>query len=93
MRPVGAGEGHPDDKARPWAELLDAGVLWAINRTVFHPRGFALAIEAVAETGEVTGWSLQGDGSEPWKFNDDGMEDARFAAFEALLAGRRSVQP
>ena len=86
---------EPTDEttARPWVDLFDTGVLWAINRTLFHPRGFGLAVETDAATGAVIGWSLHGDGSEPWKFEDNEMEDARFAAFEALLAGRRPVQP
>lgn len=87
---------EPTDEttARPWVDLFDTGVLWAINRALFHPRGFALALETDTKSGGVVlGWSLHGDGSEPWKFTDDALEDQRFAAFEALLAGRRAVQP
>jgi hypothetical protein len=52
---------------RPLSELSDAGILWLINRVVFHPRGFALALHA-DDDGLVTGWQLQGDGSEEWSF-------------------------
>jgi hypothetical protein len=53
-----------------------------LNRTVFHPRGFALAHDAA--TGE---FNLYGDGTEPWHFVDGGgmSEDEKFAAFETLL--------
>lgn len=67
--------------------LLDDGVLWLINRTVFHPRGYALAYGP--ETGEFT---LYGDGSEAWYYRsikDDpehGVdEDAKLRAVNDLL--------
>lgn len=62
-------------------DLTDDGVLWMINRTIFHPRGFALAMD---DSGNL---AIQGNGSEPWKFGlTDAMEDEKFAAFERLLA-------
>jgi hypothetical protein len=64
-------------------DLQADGVLWMINKAVFHPRGFALAID---QHGLL---SLMGDGSEPWTYEHD-LEDAKFAAFNALLA--RAVQ-
>lgn len=65
--------------------LSEFGVLWLINRTVFHPRGFALALEYVDGEVEPIGWSIQGDGSEPWRF--EGFdEDETFTAVEGLLA-------
>lgn len=63
------GEGSAFDEAgRPFSELRDSGLLWLINRVVFHPRGYALAIHF--EDGErknATGWSLLGDGEEIWE--------------------------
>lgn len=67
--------------ARPLEELSSSGLLWLINRTVFHPRGFALAL--VKRNGEVVGWDLLGDGSEVWQFKDS--EDAKFEAAQATL--------
>lgn len=61
-------------------DLRADGVLWMINRTVFHPRGFALAVDI--ETGALT---LMGDGTEAWNY-EHGMEDPLFTAFNALLA-------
>ncbi|MGJ3228907.1 hypothetical protein ACQEUV_26660 [Micromonospora aurantiaca (nom. illeg.)] len=71
----------PEPPARPFAELRESGLLWLINRVVFHPRGFALAL-TVCE-GEAVGWTLLGDGSEVWKF--DGDEDRLFAEVQRTL--------
>lgn len=62
-------------------------MLWLINRTVFHPRGFALALH-VDGAGEIVGWSLLGDGSEPWAMPDD-VEDRLFQAAERTLGEAR----
>lgn len=56
-----------DVTARPFHELRGSGLLWLINTTVFHPRGYALQLH-LDEHGDATGWSLIGDGSEPWLF-------------------------
>lgn len=66
---------------RPYepVDLQADGVLWMVNKTVFHPRGFALAL---AEDGSL---SLMGDGSEPWTF-EHSIEFEPFDAFLALLA-------
>jgi hypothetical protein len=72
------------DPPRPFAELSGSGVLWAINRALLHYRGYALAIHRDAD-GNATGWSLQGDGSEPWFYESSADEDRHFADFEATL--------
>lgn len=83
---------RPDvDDGRPFHELRDTGLLWLINTTVFHPRGWALAIhnsEMVPEGGTATGWSLQGDGTEPWRFEDPPQEliDQGFKTVNQLFA-------
>jgi hypothetical protein len=69
-------------KVRPWEELRSTGLLWLINRVVFHPRGWALSF--VRSSGEIAGWRLLGDGREVWRFNDG--EDGSFAAVQATLA-------
>lgn len=76
----------PPDEARPWSELRSTGLLWLVNRQVFHPRGFALALVADAATGEIKGWRLLGDGREPWRF--DGSEDEHFANATETLTPR-----
>ena len=66
-----------------------SGLLWLINVTVFHPRGFALAIEY--ENGKPTGMSLLGDGKEPWCFSEserDGTQDS-FDVVNALFVSLR----
>lgn len=72
--------------SRPFGELSESGLLWLINATVFHPRGYALALNADSR-GNVTGWFLLGDGSEPWRFAEDMNE--RFAAAEQTLRNQR----
>lgn len=65
-------------------DLRDDGLLWLINRTTFHPRGFALAIEADGT------FSLLGTGDEAWRF-DPTIEDGLFAAVERCLTRARGV--
>lgn len=66
---------------RPLIELSTSGLLWLINATVFHPRGWALALHK--RGGEITGWHLQGDGREVWTF--EGNRDHHFEAAQATL--------
>lgn len=69
---------------RRFAELRTSGLLWLINRVVFHPRGFALGIE-FNEAGEAIGWQLFGEGREPYSFGSDFDENALFDAAERTL--------
>lgn len=61
---------------RPLSDLRDTGLLWLLNRVVFHPRGYAFGLvfeetdQPLAEGGTVIGWTLSGDGSEPWSFGE-----------------------
>lgn len=66
---------------RPFEDLASSGLLWLINASTFHPRGFALAI--TVRDGKAVGWSLQGDGRESWYF--DGPRDDKFNAVEATF--------
>ncbi len=70
---------------QPFEALREFGVLWAINRYVFHPRGYALAI-TLDEDGSALGWQILGDGSEPWYFPS---EEEEFRAFNETLDGLR----
>lgn len=79
--------GRSPSPGRPFRELSEAGLLWLINAAVFHPRGYALALAMDIQTGEVTGWDILGDGTEPWQYAE-GMNE-RFAAAEATLASYR----
>jgi hypothetical protein len=80
-------ESHKDRKAqRPFSEMREHGLLWLINKVVFHPRGFALAFD-IEDDGTVNGWGLLGDGTEPWSFVDG--EDEEFAKVEAFLNSLR----
>jgi hypothetical protein len=81
---------HPweDVSARPFSALRDSGLLWLINTTVLHPRGFALALHYPhLDDTEPDGWVLHGDGTEAWVF-EDGAAQAPFAAVRGLLQPR-----
>jgi hypothetical protein len=78
-----------NDPGRPWSEISDSGLLWLINTTVFHPRGYALAIHFDSD-GVATGWSIMGDGLERWAFAQFGWPEGRgpddaFLKIRALL--------
>lgn len=73
----------PDETFIPWSELGETGMLWLINKVVFHPRGFALAL--VTDTaGKVKGWDLLGNGSEPWQFSEE-VDNEYFHRAEGTL--------
>jgi hypothetical protein len=80
-----------DAGGRSFAEFREHGLLWLVNRTVFHPRGYALAFH-VEDDGTVTGWDMQGDGSESWNYADTVEEDESFAAVEAFLSSLRAAK-
>lgn len=67
---------------RPFEQLSDTGLLWLINRTTFHPRGFALAL-VVDEHGAAIGWEILGNGVDPYQYASD--EAVRFRQAEATL--------
>lgn len=74
---------------RPFSELMDTGLLWLINSVVFHPRGFALSLFRNQVSGDVEGWCLKGDGTEPWVMPDDDVTQMRWEAAEATFACHR----
>jgi hypothetical protein len=76
-----------EQPARPFGDLRDTGLLWLINRVVFHPRGFALGLVRGGD-GQIVGWRLLGDGTEVWHFEGD--EDTPFARAEEALQAARS---
>lgn len=65
-----------------WEEFRSNGLLWLLNTSVLHPRGYALALVQLG--GSFVGWTMLGDGSEPWTFIDGGA-DHEFAAVNRLL--------
>lgn len=68
-------------------ELEKSGLLWMINRYIFHPRGFTFGL-VPDERGNMTGWALLGTGKECYKFMSD-MDDMGFLAAETFLAKKR----
>lgn len=86
---------EPDDgpdRPRPFTELGASGLLWLINASVFHPRGFALGLELDAD-GNAIGWRLHGDGSRPWSFDTNLAETMMDAAWATLNERRPPLQP
>jgi hypothetical protein len=82
----------PGDRGRPLYDMRETGVLWAINRVLFHPRGFSLALVVEPGTENVIGWLLTNHGDEIITFGP-GDEDVEFAAFEAFLDSHRRYVP
>lgn len=79
-------------------DLRDDGLLWLINSAVFHPRGYALAVD-IDDDGKIQGFALLGDGTEPWRYavlTDLDVEggiveiDDLFARVEACLERARA---
>jgi hypothetical protein len=68
-----------------FSDFRDKGLLWALNRHVFHPRGLAVAFHY--DDGldlPPTGWSIEGDGMEAWSFGDS-LDDEGFEKFQTFL--------
>lgn len=73
----------PAPDYQPLLELSESGLLWLINRVVFHPRGVALALHE--EGGEAVGWSLlAAPEGEPFTFPEPVDTDS-FRRAEATL--------
>lgn len=77
---------------RPWGELRDSGLLWLINATVFHPRGYALAVHR-NDAGDTTGWSLLGDGAESWTFRDPDDPPEGYVPIDELFRRAKELMP
>lgn len=81
----------PPWEYRPLLDLSDAGLLWLINRVVFHPRGVALALHE--EGGEALGWSLvTATEGEPFAFPEDIDTEGFRRAEETLRAALAKEQ-
>jgi len=86
------------DNGRPFTEFRDEGLLWLVNATVFHPRGYALALHFNEDHSEVSGWSLLGDGTESWYFDhadptDEQREKYGAQSIDELFARAKALMP
>ena len=75
---------------RPFLELSECGLLWLINRVVFHPRGLALALYQEGE--QAHGWQLlTATRGEPFAFpahvDNEGYRRAEATLRAALTKG------
>lgn len=73
-----------DLKMMPFSEMSEKGVLWFINRMAFHPLGFALTF-MLEEDGSISGWCIQGDGTECWTFEEE-VDDRNYETFWRFIA-------
>lgn len=77
-------------EVKQFNELRDTGLLWLINKALLHPRGYALALHyEVGEDGTMnvdncTGWSIMGDGTEPWHYSMDPPTEEERQKYGAL---------
>lgn len=83
-------EAHNSKTPHPFEDFQANGLLWLVNRVVFHPRGYALAFHKTC-AGTISGWSMLGDGTETWSFSDtpgqdQPTEDELFDAVNSFLA-------
>lgn len=94
--PDDTGAGGTDDltAACTPVDLHKDGILYMINRQVFHPRGFALG----HDPGDDGSFALMGDGTEPWRYatpdeagTDAVDENALFGSFEKALQRARDA--
>lgn len=67
-------------EARREVHLGSDGILWLINRVVFHPRGYALAINS-----DTHQFYLLGDGTETWSFGPEADETEHLERIKALM--------
>ncbi len=82
-------ESHPapERDAYTLGQMAETGLLWLVNRVVFHPRGFALALDYGDGEDEPRGWSIVAAEDGLFSFGlPDQMEHDRKAAIERLLA-------
>lgn len=74
----------------------DSGLLWLLNASVLHPRGFALGFTypagadiAQIKLGQVepSGWTIYGDGTDAWRFDEHTSDDGfrNWTVFHELL--------
>mgnify|MGYP006921322236 CR=1 FL=1 len=75
------------DVLHDFEEMRPLGILYLINKAVFHPRGFALSL-SYSDDGELLGWQMLGDGTEAWRMSAD-QENDLFPAVEAFLNSLR----
>lgn len=54
-------------ETRPFEDFRDSGLLWLVNASVFHPRGYALAL-VYDDNDKCVGWQLFGDGTTRWTY-------------------------
>ena len=77
---------EPDRETMAWRELVDSGMLWAINRHLLNPAGLSMVLRY--EQGEPVGWALTGELEGPMQMDRLADQDGfrRFYAFMESLS-------
>ncbi len=70
-------------------DFRNAGLVWAINKSLFHPYGFSMEVKFNDKTGEIVGWDITGDGSKPFFYSQE-IEKAGFAKFSKFIEEQRT---
>ncbi|MDX2649285.1 hypothetical protein PV341_38120 [Streptomyces sp. PA03-1a] len=78
-------------QALAFKQLCDSGILWLINRAVFHPHGLALSLHADGR-GVAYGWSIvAAPVGVPWQYDPE--DDVRwYRAAKATLDAAQDVR-
>lgn len=77
-------------KTYTFEQFRTVGLLWALNRYLLHPKGYAVSFHYDEPDNEVVGWELLGDGTEVWAFDNE-TDDSGFERFTAFIKGVESV--
>lgn len=56
----------------------ESGLLWLVNTSILHPRGYAIAMQ-LSDHGEPLGMMVDGDGVEPWAYDDPAVHESFLA--------------
>ncbi len=75
------------DVLHTFNEMRELGLLYLINKAVFHPRGFALAF-SYSDDDTLLGWQILGDGTEAWGMANV-LDETLFPAVEEFLNSLR----
>ena len=81
-------DGEPEVVLHNIEWLRESGLLWLINRQVFHPMGFALALVYVDD--QLVGIQIDGDGKDTWNFHESVDENDLLAKARETLKPRES---
>lgn len=75
------------EQMRP-VHIRESGLLWLINKSLMHPRGYALAYDD-----DTQQFFVMGDGEEAWHFNTVNEDPAKGIDEDVMLAKIKALLP